>query len=84
MSALKQRLLTNWHLMRIFRLGIGIWMVIEAITRMDILIGLFGLFFLYQAVANAGCCGVGGCYMPPYTDTMKKEQLKTSNDEHHT
>jgi hypothetical protein len=25
------------------------------------LFGIFGSFFLYQALTNTGCCGVNGC-----------------------
>lgn len=64
MSALKQRVLTNWHLMRIIRLGLGIWMLVMAIQTKDIAIGLFSAFFIYTAIAGVGCCGPNGCYVP--------------------
>ena len=65
MSTLKQRLFTNWHLMRIFRAAIGIMMLVMGIQNKDWAIGLFSIFFLYQAVTDTGCCGSQGCYNPP-------------------
>ena len=64
MSAWKQRLTTNWHLMRLVRLGLGIMMVVMGIQGHDWAIGLFSVFFLYQAVTDTGCCGSGGCNTP--------------------
>ena len=61
MNTIKQRLLTNWHIMRILRLGIGIWLLIAGITMKDWAAGFFSIFFLYQAVTDTGCCGASGC-----------------------
>ena len=64
MSILKERLFSNWHLIRIFRLGIGIVMLIAGIQSKDWMIGLLSAFFLYQAITDTGCCGARGCYTP--------------------
>lgn len=61
MEAIRQTLLTNWHFMRWFRLGIGIFMAIQAVQLHDVILGLIGTFFLYQAITNSGCCGARGC-----------------------
>jgi hypothetical protein len=34
---------------------------VQAVQIHDVLFGLFGTFFLYQALSNTGCCGVNGC-----------------------
>ena len=65
MSRIKESLLTNWSLIRIVRLALGIWMIGWSIQAKDWAMGLFGGFFLYQAVTNTGCCGSGACYTPP-------------------
>ena len=65
MNTLKQRLLTNWHLMRIVRLGIGIMFLVMGFQGKDWAMGLASIFFLYQAVTDTGCCGTQGCYNPP-------------------
>jgi hypothetical protein len=64
MSTLKARLLTNWHFVRVFRLGIGIMMLVMGIQNKDWAIGLFSAFFLYQAITDTGCCGSQGCAPP--------------------
>ncbi len=61
MSAFKERLFANWHLMRIMWLGIGIMMIVGGIQGRDWAMGLFSVFFLYQAVMNKGCCGDLAC-----------------------
>ena len=61
MNTLKQRLLTNWHIIRIFRTGIGIMLVVMAIQSKDWMLTFLGAFFLYQGVMDKGCCGTRGC-----------------------
>jgi len=65
MSALKQKLFTNWHVIRIFRLGIGIMLLVSGIQSKDWMMGLFSFFFLYQAITDTGCCGTKSCFIPP-------------------
>ncbi len=67
MNSLKQRLFTNWHLVRVMRLGIGIMLIVMGVQSKDWAMGLFSIFFLYQAVTDTGCCGTQGCYAPPAT-----------------
>ena len=68
MNTITQRLTTNWHLIRIFRLGIGIMFIIMGFQSQDWMIGLFSTFFLYQAITDTGCCGSGSC-TPRYERT---------------
>ncbi len=76
MSILKQRLVTNWHLMRIVRAGIGIMLLVTGIQNKDWVTGLFSIFFLYQAVMDVGCCGSQGCYTPPIRKYKDIVQIK--------
>jgi hypothetical protein len=84
MSEMKYRLLNNWHLMRILRLGIGLMIVVMAVQTKDWIPGLLGSFFLYQALADVGCCGSGGCntdhkqpnYTAPKDITIEYEEIK--------
>ncbi len=64
MNTWKQRLLTNWHLMRMVRLGLGLMMLVMGIQSKEWAIGLFSVFFLYQAITDTGCCGSSGCNTP--------------------
>ncbi len=56
-----ETLLTNWTLIRWIRLGLGLLISYQGIVNKDALSGMLGAFLLYQALANVGCCGVGGC-----------------------
>lgn len=63
-TAVKQTLFTGWHLMRWLRLGLGIFISVQAIQNHDPLSGFIAAFFLFQAVTNTGCCGANGCAVP--------------------
>ena len=76
MSSFKTRLLTNWHAIRVFKLGVGITAVAEGIYFSDAAIGLLGVFFLYQSVTNSACCGTAACFVKPNT---KNDMVDNSN-----
>lgn len=54
-------LLTNWNFMRIFRLGMGLWIIYSSFSDNQPLMGIVGGFFALQAILNMGCCGSGRC-----------------------
>ena len=56
-----QTLLTGWNFMRFVRLGVGIFIGVQAIQYRDVLSGLIASVFLLQAATNTGCCGFSGC-----------------------
>lgn len=53
--------ITSWDGMRIFRMAVGVALIIQAIVVQDILIGLAGGLFAFMALTNTGCCGAGAC-----------------------
>ncbi len=57
-------LFTGWHFMRWLRLVLGIIIAIQAIQMREALSGFIAAFFLFQAIANVGCCGVNNCAVP--------------------
>jgi len=61
---IKQTLLTGWHFMRFLRLGLGIYIAIQAVETHSIFSGVVAVFFMFQAVTNTGCCGSNGCAVP--------------------
>lgn len=61
---MKQTLFTDWNFMRLLRLGLGIYIAIQAVQTHNILSGVIALFFLFQALTNTGCCGSNGCAVP--------------------
>ncbi len=62
---MKQTIFTNWTFMRFLRLGLGLAILIQAVIAKDVLFALFGLGFIAMPVFNVGCCGSGGCNVPP-------------------
>ena len=72
----KQTLLTNWNFMRFLRLGIGIYIAVQAIETQSVFSGIVAVFFIYQAVTNTGCCGTNGCAVPiKKSNPDKKEDV---------
>ncbi len=61
MNTIKATLFYNWHFMRVLRLGLGVFIAVQAIKTHDAFSGLIATFCLFQAVTNTGCCGSQGC-----------------------
>ena len=49
---IKQTLFTGWNFMRWLRMGLGVFIAIQAIHTQDTLSGFIATFFLFQAVTN--------------------------------
>lgn len=61
METFKYNLVNNWNVVRLIRLALSLIIIVQAIQIHDVLFGVFGSFFLYQALSNTGCCGVNDC-----------------------
>lgn len=61
---IKETLFTGWHFMRWLRLGLGIFIGIQAIQMHHPISGFIAAFFIFQAVTNTGCCGSSNCSTP--------------------
>ncbi len=71
----KETLLSNWNFMRILRLGLGIYIAVQAVETHSLLSGVIAGFFLFQAITNTGCCGSDGCAVP-----IKKNNSDTTEE----
>jgi hypothetical protein len=60
---MKNRLLTNWNLLRIVRLGFALILFTQAFEKFEWYLLVFGMFFLVQAIFNFGC-NSNGCGIP--------------------
>jgi len=60
----KETLLKNWDFMRLLRLGLGIYIAVQAVETLSIISGVVAVFFLFQAITNTGCCGTKSCSVP--------------------
>ena len=54
--------LANWNFMRVLRLLMGLWIVVESVMGKQYLFATLGLWFVIQAVMNVGCAA---CAVPP-------------------
>jgi hypothetical protein len=72
-ETIKYNLFNNWNIVRGIRLAISIFIIVQAIQLHDMLFGLFGCFFLYQALTNTGCCATTGCVPTIHKNDNKDE-----------
>ncbi|MEN9449219.1 MAG: hypothetical protein RJA25_2509 [Bacteroidota bacterium] len=57
----KYNLVNNWNIIRMIRLALSVIIIVQSLQIHDALFGALGVFFLYQALTNTGCCGASGC-----------------------
>lgn len=70
-----KRYLRNWNLMRILRLGMGIFIIVQGIMEKEwLLVGLGSLFSL-MPLLNIGCCCASGCNTPVRKSNKKLEDI---------
>lgn len=72
---MKQILLNNWNFIRLLRLGMGIAIVVQAVTVRDTFLCIIGLLLAVMALFNAGCCGAGNCYTPVNKAVDKDKEI---------
>ncbi len=68
-----QSLFTGWNFIRWLRLIMGIAIAFQAIETKDMFVGIIAVLLIYQAIANAGWCGVNNCTVP---STKNNNQLQ--------
>ena len=73
----KETLFNNWNFMRFLRLGLGLYIAVQAVETLSIVSGVVAVFFLFQAITNTGCCGSNGCALPTNkSNSTKTEEVK--------
>lgn len=63
----------NWGFMRIIRLLMGGYALVEAYRASDVLIGMMGTVLVGMALLNAGC-GSQGCGIPAARNNYTKPE----------
>lgn len=58
---MKEAVLKNWNAWRIIRLALSVIFVIAGIVNADYFLVAGGIFVMFQAVFNTGCCATGNC-----------------------
>ena len=62
----------NWNVLRLLRLALGVFALVQAFIQRDITVGLLAAFLLSTAIANVGCCGSNGCALS-FNNTKKQQ-----------
>lgn len=70
----KETLFNNWNFMRFLRLGLGLYIAVQAVETLSIVSGAVAVLFLFQAITNMGCCGSNGCALPTKKSNSDKIQ----------
>jgi len=65
----------NWNLMRVLRLTLGIFIIVQGIMQKEWLLLGFGSLFSLMPLMNIGCCGVSGCNTPVRKSNKKIEDI---------
>ena len=74
-QTVKDRLFTNWHMMRWVALAAGLFFLVQALRFQDLVSGLIGGFFLFQAVTNTGCL-CGNCTVPVQSSESSDTKIR--------
>jgi len=72
---IREILFSDWHLMRWLRLGLGVYIAVQAVQLHDMLAGVIAAFFLIQAITNTGCCGTRSCAVPTKTNSDNTKEI---------
>ncbi|MET3537199.1 hypothetical protein [Chryseobacterium limigenitum] len=76
-----QNIFKNWNFVRLLRLAMGIFLVVEAVkSGMWILVAV-GAVFVAMPLLNIGCCSAGNCSVPirhskNINDEVEYEEIK--------
>lgn len=65
METLRKTIFTGWNFMRWLRLAMGLIVAYQAFELQSGLLGILAGLFIFQALANAACCGGGACNTAP-------------------
>ncbi|MDO5636891.1 MAG: hypothetical protein Q4G18_06535 [Myroides sp.] len=67
--------LRNWNFMRVLRLALGIFIIVQGIQANQWMFVALGGLFSLMALLNIGCCGAAGCNTPVSKSNKKVEDI---------
>jgi len=73
--------LRNWNFMRVLRLALGIFVIVQGVQAKEWMFVALGGIFSLMPLLNIGCCGVSGCNTPirksnENTEDITYEEIK--------
>ena len=70
------KILSNWNFMRVVRLALGIFIMVQGIQTSNWMFIILGGLFTTMPLLNIGCCGTQGCNTPVSKSTKKIEDIQ--------
>lgn len=67
--------LKGWNFMRVLRLALGIFIIVQGVQIKEWLFVGAGVLFSLMPILNIGCCGVSGCNTPVRKSNEKNEEV---------
>lgn len=67
--------LKTWNFMRVLRLVLGIFIIVQGVQAKEWLFVALGGLFSLMPLLNIGCCGVSGCNTPVSISDKKAEDI---------
>ena len=67
--------LKTWNFMRVLRLALGIFIIVQCIMAKEWLLAGLGVLFSLMPLMNIGCCGASGCNTPVSKSDKKAEDI---------
>ena len=67
--------LRNWNFMRVLRLALGIFIIVQGVQAKEWLFVALGGLFSLMPLLNIGCCGASGCNTPVSKSRKKVEEI---------
>jgi len=76
-----QNIYKNWNFFRVFRLAIGVLLMVEALKSANWFLVLVGAVFVLMPLLDIGCCATGNCPVPTGNskatiDEVEYEEIK--------
>ncbi|HUH25615.1 MAG TPA: hypothetical protein VLY87_03245 [Flavobacterium sp.] len=65
----------NWNFMRVLRLALGIFIIVQGIQANQWLFVAVGGLFSLTSILNIGCCGTSGCSTSAPKSNKKMEDI---------
>jgi 2-keto-3-deoxy-galactonokinase len=69
--------------MRAVRLILGVIIIVQGIEAKEWMYAIAGILLSGMAVANIGCCGVGGCQVPSRNENVTSTHKDITYEEIH-
>lgn len=71
---MRNKILSNWNAMRVIRLGLGIFIIVQGIQTNEWMFVVLGGIFSLMPLLNIGCGGANGCSTSPMPRSGKQTE----------